>query len=69
MVRITPGVRLQSDQKGDQVRTMTPKAALQNGANFLVIGRPITSLFNQSNAGESKDLIDRKLIEIESQIN
>ena len=69
LVRITPGVRLQSDQKGDQVRTMTPKAALQNGANFLVIGRPITSLFNQSNAGESKDLIDSKLNEIESQIN
>jgi orotidine-5'-phosphate decarboxylase len=48
---------------------MTPKSALQNGANFLVIGRPITSLFNQSDAGQSKDLIDSKLNEIESQIN
>jgi len=40
---ITPGVR-PADSPGidDQVRTMTPKAAIETGANLVVIGRPIT---------------------------
>lgn len=40
---ITPGVRpAGSEGSDDQMRTMTPKAALQEGADFVVIGRPIT---------------------------
>jgi orotidine-5'-phosphate decarboxylase len=40
---ITPGVRPADTATGDdQVRTMTPKAAISSGANFVVIGRPIT---------------------------
>jgi orotidine-5'-phosphate decarboxylase len=40
---ITPGVRPADTATGDdQVRTMTPKAAITSGANFVVIGRPIT---------------------------
>jgi orotidine-5'-phosphate decarboxylase len=40
---ITPGVRpSDSSSTDDQVRTMTPKAAIEIGANFVVIGRPIT---------------------------
>lgn len=40
---ITPGVRpADSSSADDQVRTMTPKAAIEIGANFVVIGRPIT---------------------------
>ncbi len=40
---VTPGVRPVSAQKDDQNRVMTPADALQNGADFLVIGRPITA--------------------------
>jgi len=40
---ITPGVRpADSTASDDQVRTMTPKAAMSTGANLVVIGRPIT---------------------------
>lgn len=40
---ITPGVRpADSSASDDQVRTMTPKAAIDIGANLVVIGRPIT---------------------------
>ena len=38
---ITPGIRF-NNNKNDQKRTMTPKEALKNGSNWLVIGRPIT---------------------------
>ena len=45
---ITPGVRPADSQGGDdQVRVMTPAQALSRGANFVVIGRPITSLWSQ----------------------
>ena len=44
---ITPGVRpADSASADDQVRTMTPKAAIDSGANFVVIGRPITSFWS-----------------------
>jgi len=39
---ITPGVRPQGSALDDQKRTMTPKEALRSGANYLVIGRPVT---------------------------
>lgn len=39
---ICPGVRPSWAQKGDQQRAMTPKAAIAQGADYLVIGRPIT---------------------------
>ena len=38
---ITPGVRFGS-KVNDQKRTLTPKQAFKNGANWLVIGREIT---------------------------
>jgi orotidine-5'-phosphate decarboxylase len=39
---VCPGVRPTWSEPGDQRRTMTPQAALQAGADYLVIGRPIT---------------------------
>lgn len=42
-VLVCPGVRPRFSPAGDQKRVMTPEAALQAGANYLVIGRPITA--------------------------
>ena len=45
---ITPGVRPADEAGGDdQMRTMTPAQAMKSGANFLVIGRPITSRWSE----------------------
>lgn len=43
---VTPGIRLPSSQADDQERIMTPVAALNNQADYLVIGRPITEARN-----------------------
>jgi orotidine-5'-phosphate decarboxylase len=40
---ITPGVRPADSQAHDQARVATPEEALRNGADLLVIGRPITA--------------------------
>ena len=42
-VLVTPGVRPASAAVGDQQRVMTPRDALVAGADYLVIGRPITA--------------------------
>ena len=39
---VTPGIRPADAAADDQSRIMTPRAALENGSNYLVIGRPIT---------------------------
>ena len=40
---VTPGIRLESNiKKDDQKRVESPKKAIDSGANYLVIGRPIT---------------------------
>jgi len=38
---VTPGIRSPSDKKDDQKRTMSSKEAIQAGANYIVVGRPI----------------------------
>jgi orotidine-5'-phosphate decarboxylase len=40
---VCPGVRPTWSEPGDQRRAMTPAAALRSGADYLVIGRPITA--------------------------
>lgn len=39
---VTPGIRPAGDSANDQKRVMTPREALDNGSNYLVIGRPVT---------------------------
>lgn len=39
---VVPGIRPVGSDVGDQKRVMTPKDALEQGADYLVIGRPIT---------------------------
>jgi orotidine-5'-phosphate decarboxylase len=51
---ITPGVRPLSEMGlDDQVRTMTPADAISAGANFVVIGRPITRAWSDGAAAMS----------------
>ena len=45
LLSITPGIRLQ-DLNDDQSRVMSPEEAINLGANYLVIGRPITQSDN-----------------------
>lgn len=41
-ITVTPGIRLPSNKLDDQEQIMTPQDALNNLADYLVIGRPIT---------------------------
>lgn len=47
---VTPGIRPASASLDDQSRVLTPRQALQMGANYLVIGRPITQASNPKQA-------------------
>ena len=49
LLSITPGIRLK-DSNDDQKRVMIPKEAIDLGANYLVIGRPITQSEDVSEA-------------------
>lgn len=41
MALVTPGIRPQGEDHGDQKRVMSPKQAIQSGASHLVVARPI----------------------------
>jgi orotidine-5'-phosphate decarboxylase len=58
IVLITPGIRPQGSISNDQQRIATPQEALLNGANLLVIGRPITG---SDNVGEAAKRISEEV--------
>ena len=47
---VTPGIRPAGSEVGDQARIATPQNALERGADYLVIGRPITQAKNPLDA-------------------
>jgi orotidine-5'-phosphate decarboxylase len=47
---VVPGIRPSWAEAGDQKRTMTPREAIEAGADYLVIGRPITGHKNPREA-------------------
>lgn len=56
---VVPGIRPESAATDDQKRVMTPKKAVTKGADYLVIGRPITKA---ENPVESAKFIQKSLI-------
>ncbi len=60
MVLVTPGVRPAGAAAGDQKRVTTPARAIASGADYLVIGRPVTE------AADPKAAANAIVAEIES---
>jgi orotidine-5'-phosphate decarboxylase len=49
---VTPGIRLPGDTAGDQARVVTPEQAIAAGADYLVVGRPVTAADDPARAAE-----------------
>ncbi len=50
---VTPGIRPEGSQAGDQKRIATPKMAIHSGSNYLVVGRPIVQADNPLKAAKN----------------
>jgi orotidine-5'-phosphate decarboxylase len=53
MVLVTPGIRPAGSATGDQKRIMTPARAIEAGANYLVVGRPVVEARDPKAAADS----------------
>jgi orotidine-5'-phosphate decarboxylase len=49
-ITVTPGIRPEGSELGDQTRVMTPQRAFAEGTDFIVVGRPITAAANPREA-------------------
>ncbi len=56
---VTPGIRTSWDPPDDQKRTMTPRDAIREGADFLVVGR---SILKQPDPEKALDLIQLEIL-------
>lgn len=56
MKLVVPGIRPEGSAAGDQKRTLTPQGAAELGADYLVIGRPITQSSDPAKAAQ--DILD-----------
>jgi orotidine-5'-phosphate decarboxylase len=50
---VTPGIRVPGGERGDQARITTPEEALRDGADHLVVGRPINAAKDPKAAAEA----------------
>jgi orotidine-5'-phosphate decarboxylase len=53
MVLATPGIRPAGSASGDQKRIMTPAKAIEAGADYLVVGRPVTEAADPRRAADA----------------
>lgn len=53
LMLVTPGIRPKAEDKGDQKRIMTPGEAIKLGADYIVVGRPITTAKNPVQAAKN----------------
>jgi orotidine-5'-phosphate decarboxylase len=53
MILVTPGIRPAGAAVGDQKRVATPESAIRDGADYLVVGRPITTAPDPRAAAEA----------------
>jgi orotidine-5'-phosphate decarboxylase len=53
MAIVTPGIRPFGNDAGDQRRVATPETAIRAGADYLVVGRPITAAADPKGAAEA----------------
>ena len=56
-VVVTPGIRLPDAGKDDQTRVVTPEAAVRDGADYIVVGRPIIAADDP--AAAARHILDR----------
>jgi orotidine-5'-phosphate decarboxylase len=50
---VVPGIRLEGGPSADQQRTFGPRAAVEAGADLIVVGRPITEASDPRAAARS----------------